>query len=46
MNSSITSLNDDEQNAIPTPNYEAQKPEDVFVLDDSTYSHDFEVRLV
>jgi hypothetical protein len=32
---SIISLDDDEQMAIPKPNYDATKPEEVFVFDDS-----------
>jgi hypothetical protein len=30
-------LDDDEQMIIPKPNYDAQKPEDVFIFDDSLY---------
>ncbi|CAF3382361.1 unnamed protein product [Rotaria sp. Silwood2] len=37
INNNISSFNDDEQIAIPKPNYDAQKPEDVFVFDDSLY---------
>ncbi|CAF0726263.1 unnamed protein product [Adineta steineri] len=33
-NNAMISLDDDEQVALPKPNYDAQKPEDVFVLDD------------
>jgi len=36
-NNNIISLDDDEQMVIPKPNYDAQKPEDVFVFDDSLY---------
>lgn len=37
LNNSIISIDDEEQMAIPKPNYSAQKPEEVFVLDDSSY---------
>ncbi|CAF3785788.1 unnamed protein product [Rotaria sordida] len=37
INNNISSYNDDEQMAIPKPNYDAQKPEDTFILDDSLY---------
>ncbi|CAF3798770.1 unnamed protein product [Rotaria sp. Silwood1] len=40
INNNISSFNDDEQMAIPKPNYDAQKPEDVFVLDDILNEHD------
>ena len=35
-NNSIVSLDTDEQMAIPKPNYDAQKPEEVFQLSDSS----------
>lgn len=34
-NGSIMSIDTDEQMAIPKPNYDAQKPEEVFVLGES-----------
>ncbi|CAF1584778.1 unnamed protein product [Rotaria sp. Silwood1] len=40
INNNISSFNDDEQMAIPKPNYDAQKPEDVFVLDDILNEND------
>jgi hypothetical protein len=36
-NNTIISLDDDEQMTIPKPNYDAEKPGDVFLLDDSLY---------
>lgn len=35
QNNSLIVLDNDEQMAIPKPNYDAQKPEDVFVFDES-----------
>ncbi|CAF0752735.1 unnamed protein product [Rotaria sordida] len=40
INNNISSYNDDEQMAIPKPNYDAQKPEDTFILDDILNEND------
>ena len=34
--STLITLDDDDQVSIPKPNYDAQKPQDVFHLDDSS----------
>jgi len=40
LNQSIISLDDDEQMAIPKPNYDAKKPEDIFIFDDIINEND------
>ncbi|CAF1495838.1 unnamed protein product [Rotaria magnacalcarata] len=40
FNNSIVSFNDDDQLALPAPNYDAKKPEEVFVFDDILNEND------